>query len=361
MAPFLAQDFLTNGPGPLSGGVANIFGIQDLMGLTAFPPPADKSGAYVEDAAAWYFYDAQSTADTDGVNVLIPDLITAPAPGRWILQEATTSLTDYTEVADANYLIQLEDHTVVLTSVTAPRQWTLPAPIPGRYATYILKDLSGIVSKFPLTVVAAGTTIEGRNSVQLRTDSTALRLYSDGSTYHFLEGARNSGQVKLNTGNGLKPTLVWVTQTIGTFYQIIYAPPLGLSAAPTTTWPRNVSNPTDAHLYRAASNTFLENTVMGQPQRWRVQCSYSGKQAVQDAGIIFRIRNLLSAFVSEIAFQIPGGSASGNFTLEATTIADGASLPAPWGTGQGYVFDMSSGLPVTIVVESITRISEQVD
>lgn len=43
----------------------------------------------------WYVYDINSTATPDGVNVIIPTMITAPAPGRYIKKaDSYTALTD---------------------------------------------------------------------------------------------------------------------------------------------------------------------------------------------------------------------------------------------------------------------------
>jgi hypothetical protein len=84
---YLAQDF-TSGMSTdgFVGSSAGFYGVQTLADMSALPPPGDKTAAEVEDALAWYFYDAQSLAVPDGLNVVIPDVYGLLDPGRWLLQ-----------------------------------------------------------------------------------------------------------------------------------------------------------------------------------------------------------------------------------------------------------------------------------
>lgn len=55
----------------------------------------DEDRAFVLDVASVFIFDAESTATDDGILILIPDDITAPAPGRW-LRENELALKSHT-------------------------------------------------------------------------------------------------------------------------------------------------------------------------------------------------------------------------------------------------------------------------
>lgn len=170
--------------------------------------------------------------------------------------------------------------------------------------------------------------------------------------------AVNGGQVKLNTGNGLKPTITMVGGgggNLNVFQSIAYASPLAFSASPTTTYPGNIVTPTSADFYASGTNTFLENTVLGQTHLWRVIVNYSGKTSGAKVSVYLRIRNTLSSFVTVDSKEAPNGATSGVLTFILLSIADGASLPSPFGTGQGYVMEITAGDPITLEVDSVVR------
>lgn len=107
--------------------VADITALSALVSTTL----EDRQMRLVESPGAIFRYDEQSTDTPDGVGVVIPDDITAPAPGRWIkIQTATqnhNSLTglqggaanDYlhlTTTEKNSYDSHLTDATIHLTS-----------------------------------------------------------------------------------------------------------------------------------------------------------------------------------------------------------------------------------------------------
>jgi len=172
--------------------------------------------------------------------------------------------------------------------------------------------------------------------------------------------AEYAGQVKVNDGNGTKFSHTFTGGgggDTGTFVQLTYATPLGLSSSPTTTWPSNIASPTDADIYDSVNDTFIENTVLGQVHLWRVIVQYSGKSAGQSIGTVVKLENTLSGFTEEVVQTAPSDTTSGTMTFLLTTIADSASLPAPFGTGQGYELSVTAYDPMTVVVDSVTRIS----
>lgn len=171
---------------------------------------------------------------------------------------------------------------------------------------------------------------------------------------------KNEGQVKLNDGNSLQPTFNWNGGIPpGTAQQIIYASPLGFSGSPITQFPENISSPADSDLYDFVNDTFIENTVLGQSNFWRINLSYSGKAANVASGIEIVIENTLSGFIEEKIVTLPRIVTSGNASVTLITIADEFSLPSPIGTGQGYEISLNSTDDITVVVESITRFNYQ--
>lgn len=277
--------------------------------------------------------------------------------GDWIQIDSPFNRT---EISDSDYIILDSDRLIAYITLTAARTATLPAPTPGVYRSFFIKDETGTASLYPITVdVAGGGTINGLDHIEIRTDNSGVTVYTDGVSYFGLENQRNNGVVKINDGNGLKPTSVFAGGTTGTFLPVEYDHPLTISTS--SRWPRNIGTPVDSDIYDDVNDTFIENTVITQPQVWRFICTYSGKPNGQIAGVEFRIRNLLTTFEDTQIVTLPAGRTAGAFNIILETIADAESLPAPWGTGQGYVIDISADKDMTIVVDSVARTSLQAD
>lgn len=66
--------------------------VQDIVALRAVAPAdrTDKQVRLVEDTGAIYRFDAEGTGADDGVNILVPDDVTPPDPGRWYKVEGAT-------------------------------------------------------------------------------------------------------------------------------------------------------------------------------------------------------------------------------------------------------------------------------
>lgn len=187
--------------------------------------------------------------------------------------------------------------------------------------------------------------------------------YFDGTSWGTLIYSRklersNDGVVKINAGgagSGTKPN--WTNTAANTTRQVTYALPLIYASSPTTSWSEN-SLVSDAKIY--SGNQFIENGVMGQVHQWRIIINYTKSSNILSQDIRFILRNPLSGFRSEISGVIPSSKTSGILVYNFTTIADGASLPAPLGTGGGYVLEwVASDTITTLSIDSVTRISFQ--
>lgn len=165
----------------------------------------------------------------------------------------------------------------------------------------------------------------------------------------------NEGQVKINDGSGVKPTFIFTNPNLDIFQQVTYNSPLSLSASPVTQWPENIISPDENDIYDFVNDTFIENTILGQLNVWRLLFDFSNKSVGATTGIIVRIENTLSGFQTDYLVSIPDERTDGRFSVFFYTIADSASLPAPFGAGQGYELSITSDDPIDIVLDSLTR------
>ena len=277
------------------------------------------------------------------------------------LSELATATPGRVTVNDANFTILNTHHMVCVTALTASRTLTLPVP-DGVVRKFIIKDEAQKACLYPIRLTpTSGVTICGLPYIDINVCCGIVSVYSDGSNYFVYSASPNSGQVKINTGNAVKPSLSFTSGNLGVFQSITYSSPLGISSFPTTKWPKNIDTPSDSDIYDFSNNTFIENTSPGQVQRWRIIFSYTGKATNKMAGLVFKLANTLSGFILKDLVAIPVTSASGDFFCALITIADGASLPAPFGTGQGYIFEITSDSVISLTVESITRVSIKQD
>lgn len=147
------------------------------------------------------------------------------------------------------------------------------------------------------------------------------------------------------------------------------------SSFPTTSWPENAfpdtlladiflndqftvtSTEGAGGLVGGTADAFVENHVPGQIHIWRVNVRNNAGSASQEI-LNARLRNPLSGFTTAAVTVFSPQQGSDLQTVIFITIADDASLPAPVGTGNGYVLEFRSGSGAQdIWVESITRIS----
>lgn len=197
-------------------------------------------------------------------------------------------------------------------------------------------------------------------------DSTNKTMrYYDGTNwntvvYSALLKSPNEGVVKINAGGagaGTRPT--YSNLAAGSTTQITYASPLVYASSPTTSWPEN-STIADNKIF--SGGQFLENEVLGQVHTWRIILNYTKNNNILSQDIRLVFRNPLSTFRTEVSGVIPSGKTSGILVYNIITIADGASLPAPLGTGGGYIIELIPSDTITSLnIDSVTRISSHKD
>lgn len=191
------------------------------------------------------------------------------------------------------------------------------------------------------------------------TTNKSIRYY-DGASWNTLINTKltkpNEGVVKINaggTGEGIKPK--WTNVAANSTHQVTYTLPLIYATPPTTSWSEN-SVTADSKIYNG--NQFIENAVLGQVHQWRLIVNYTKNANIYSQDIKFILRNPLSAFRLEISGVIPSSKTSGILVYDFTTIADGASIPSPIGTGVGYILEwVPSDEILTMSIDSITRVS----
>ena len=132
-----------------------------------------------------------------------------------------------------------------------------------------------------------------------------------------------------------------------------------LAAPPTTSFPAN--GPTDSTaIYDTATDRFIENSVEGQVNIWRVDFSYSNRGGNGGTTFVVRLENPnpASTFVIESALTVTGDNANDarEISIVLITIADAKSLPNPTEPG-GYVISIGADDAATVTVTSVTRIS----
>lgn len=201
----------------------------------------------------------------------------------------------------------------------------------------------------------------------LRYNSTTKQMeYYDGTAWQAMAanvfGGKNEGLVRILGGNGgALPTLTFTTQNAGTYQNVNYTTPLSLYS---TYWPENQAV-SDANIVgtNGGNTTYIENSIAGQVHTWRVIITYSGKNNGSNIFATIRLRNPVppSTFTLQQTVICPTGTTTGVLSVIFISIADNLSLPAPNGTGNGYVIDATADGPVTLTVNSVTRISSYKD
>ncbi|BFO67482.1 hypothetical protein [Chryseobacterium sp. KCF3-3] len=174
----------------------------------------------------------------------------------------------------------------------------------------------------------------------------------------------NEGVVKLNSGNGNKPTFLFRNSggiPLQTYQNIIYQSPINLStdfsSSPTTSWPENILSPTVGDFYNSSTNRFLENPIGGQVHTWRIIVKYSNKNNGSVGNVTVNLSNPVppSTFSIDQTAIAPNGVTSGNLVFYLVSIADNLSI------GSGYSLKIQSDTPMDAVIDSITRISQAKD
>jgi len=153
-----------------------------------------------------------------------------------------------------------------------------------------------------------------------------------------------------------------------------------LSPPPVTSWPENEASPVLTSIWKdnaftvaanpvaggsigGTADAFVENGVLGQVHFWRINIRNNSGSSSQEI-VNVRLRNAApgSTFQTSAVTLFSPAAGSDLQTVILVTIADSASLPPPFGTGNGYVLEFRSGSgSQQIWVDSITRISAFAD
>ncbi len=153
--------------------------VQDFATLTALTSYEDKQIRLVEDAGALFRFDAQSTDVAAANNVLVPDGITAPDPGRWIKVQAATqshnlltglqggAANDYLHLTTSeknSYDDHITDATLHITS--AQNTWIDAINASSTEVNYLIGVTSAVQTQIDskqATVTGAATTLLSAN------------------------------------------------------------------------------------------------------------------------------------------------------------------------------------------------------
>jgi hypothetical protein len=171
----------------------------------------------------------------------------------------------------------------------------------------------------------------------------------------------SSGQVKVNDGNGIKPTVTVVEG--GEEVAFSYSSPLNISASPVTKYPISEANKDESSIYDFTNNTFLEYGTLGGQNMFRLYFTWAKDPAAtaKEFVISFRLYNELGSFTQTQNIYVSKETSSGAQTVNLWTIANSASLPSPLGTGKGYKIvvsiDGDGGSYCDITLDNFIRIN----
>ncbi len=180
-------------------------------------------------------------------------------------------------------------------------------------------------------------------------------------------GNGNEGVVKINGENGdgnNKPSfnLLALGNTYGSEVEVIYNGALAYASSPTTSWPENIITPSDDHIYSDFNTNgdfrWKENPIFGQVHVWRV-IAHATPGSNNAGSLLATLRNPDSGFEASSIGYLPAGSSGVGelLTFVFYTIADGASI----GDGKGYKIFLQTDSDCSIIIDSVTRISNHKD
>ena len=172
-----------------------------------------------------------------------------------------------------------------------------------------------------------------------------------------------SGQVKVNDGNSIKPTVSHTTVGAGTptaEQDFIYVSPVGISTSPTTHYPLGEADKNETSMFDFTNGTFLEYRSLGSQNEFRLIITWNKPGSLTSKFYIrVRLYNPNSLFTQSQEKYVSEETTSGEVTFNFLTIADSASLPSPLGTGNGYKITTSiigdNGSECDITLDNFVR------
>ncbi|MFC4380957.1 MULTISPECIES: hypothetical protein [Chryseobacterium] len=172
----------------------------------------------------------------------------------------------------------------------------------------------------------------------------------------------NEGVVKMNSGAGIKPSFAFRTSggiALNSYQNIIYQTPVNIitdfSPAPATSWPENIASPAVANIYDQSNGRFLDNSVAGQVNTWRIIAKYENKNNGSVAFVTVNMSNTNNTFSIDQTAVAPNGVTTGNLVFYLTTVADSSSFT------NGYTIKIKSDTAMDVIIDNITRVSQAKD
>jgi hypothetical protein len=157
----------------------------------------------------------------------------------------------------------------------------------------------------------------------------------------------SSGQVKVNSGNSIKPSVSFLTTSAGLLtpeQDFVYVSPLQISSSPTTNYPIAEVNKDETSMFDFTNGTFLEYRSLGGQNLFRLTFSWN-TNGISGKKFVIKIRlynpSPSSSFTQTQEVYVSEETQDGSITLLFWTIADSLSLPSPLGTGNGYKISAS--------------------
>ncbi|WP_312296805.1 hypothetical protein [Chryseobacterium sp.] len=198
-------------------------------------------------------------------------------------------------------------------------------------------------------------------------DSTnkTLRYYNGTQWSSVLSSATltsaNEGVVRINSGSGVKPFFSFKTSggiPLNVFQNIVYQTiniSTDVAAAPTTSWPENITSPSAANIYNQATGRFLDNSVAGQVHTWRVIAKFDNKNNGSVGFVTVNMTNATGTLSMDQTSIAPNGTTTGSLVFYFVAVADATSI------GSGYNFKVKSDTAMDLTIDNVLRVSQAKD
>ncbi|WP_336687254.1 hypothetical protein [Chryseobacterium bernardetii] len=197
------------------------------------------------------------------------------------------------------------------------------------------------------------------------TANKTLRYYNGTQWSSVLSSATltsaNEGVVRINSGSGVKPFFSFKTSggiPLNVFQNIVYQPinlSTDVAAAPTTSWPENVTSPSAANIYNQSTGRFLDNSVAGQVHTWRVIAKFDNKNNGSVGFVTVNMTNATGTLSMDQTAIAPNGTTTGSLVFYFVAVADATSI------GSGYGFKVKSDTAMDLTIDNVLRVSQAKD
>ena len=288
---------------------------------------------------------ASAKAEIETLQTLVTDVTSSVATANTEIETLQTLVSDVTSsVATAN--TEIDALQILVSDVTSSVET----------ANTEIDALQTLVSDVTSSVATANTEIDELQTLVSDVTSSVEAANTEIDVLQTL--VNDSGQVKVNYDVTLQ--IIGVTSGAPKTFDIGAATPI-MSGFPTTTYPASSPSQTFSAMFDISRGTLpngrlIENPVPGQIHFWRVQGNFNNKTTSQTGSLKIRLRNLSTGFLYDQSIILSDGLTGDYFNIILISIADSASIPAPY----GYILDLISNFTdadLIINIFSITRIS----